>query len=457
MSTLNYLEGKVTPLLFKTFLPMFLASSVNIFMQLAQLYFMDQAAADALYLFSLYIPISLLFVALIEALQISMQVTVATEKGKGNVKNLPTYLRNYWAYSFIATVLIGGMVLLFIPFMYDFLQVPQSLRTSLWLLIAGMVVTHFFLLFTCMISAYLRGIGKVKISAYLTMAMAITHVIVLFICVSFLKLGVYSLIYAMFISTVGVLIVGLVYVQRYENVKLQKLSFLPSTFLQQGIQKLRFVGIPIFISYCVIFVSTFFYTKIVSPFGSDAVAGFGAAYRLHTLCILPSILLGSATSILMNQNAGAKQHIRVYNAYRVGLFYSFALYLGFSVLLFFGRVPFITALIQNQSSQVVAIDFFTIVSPTYFIVGPILTTLMILEQIGKGYQALVMNILYFVSIIIIGFIFTQRTNDLNLFYWSFAGVNVFGLSGVSYGYYVIRKRYFRPSESSVPSKEVVSG
>ena len=54
--------------------------------------------------------------------------------------------------------------------------------------------------------------------------------------------------------------------------------------------------------------------SVVNSFGSEALAGFSAAMRVESICIVPMTAFGNALSSYTAQNLGAKQQERVVKA-----------------------------------------------------------------------------------------------------------------------------------------------
>lgn len=86
-------------------------------------------------------------------------------------------------------------------------------------------------------------------------------------------------------------------------------------------------------------LSAFIMIRIVSYFGTYAIAAFGIATRLDSIALLPSLGLMMALVPIMGQNVGAKKFDRAEkSAYRTAIIA--ALFSGFVGLLFFFFHPF---------------------------------------------------------------------------------------------------------------------
>ena len=55
--------------------------------------------------------------------------------------------------------------------------------------------------------------------------------------------------------------------------------------------------------------------SVVNSFGSETLAGFSAAMRIESICVVPMIGIGNAVSSYTAQNIGANKHKRVEEGY----------------------------------------------------------------------------------------------------------------------------------------------
>ena len=71
------------------------------------------------------------------------------------------------------------------------------------------------------------------------------------------------------------------------------------------------VGIPSSLSQISMSIAFFILISFVAKFGTAAIAAFGAANRLQTIGILPSIAIATAVITMVGQNAGQKKYDRI--------------------------------------------------------------------------------------------------------------------------------------------------
>lgn len=89
----------------------------------------------------------------------------------------------------------------------------------------------------------------------------------------------------------------------------------------------------------------------VTSYGSDAVAGFGVAYRVDQIMLLPALGLSSAVLSIVSNNFGAKQFDRVKECIRLSLY--FGLFVNvIAVILTFSIGRFVISLFDNTPNVI---------------------------------------------------------------------------------------------------------
>ena len=77
------------------------------------------------------------------------------------------------------------------------------------------------------------------------------------------------------------------------------------------------IALPSILQQSTVSIGMLLVQSVVNGFGSEALAGFSAAMRIESLCIVPMTSIGNALSSYTAQNLGARQPERVVQGYRV--------------------------------------------------------------------------------------------------------------------------------------------
>lgn len=440
---IDYLNDRIVPLIYKTFIPMVLASSVSIVTQLANTFFMGHEHKDALYIVGLYIPFSFFMTALIEGFQISNASTVAFEKGKDNLNNISKIINNLLLYGIISSLIIAIFISLVIPQLINFFNVHDGAINTFLKYTRLMVFMTVFSVINAILLSSIRGYGLVKISSGISVLASLSNIILVYIFINFFNLGVYSIVLANFIVISISIFLSAYFLLKYKIFNFTSYFFSLKNMKLEKIVKIKIlnIGIPVAISYFLIFISTFFFNRILMPFGNEVIAGFGAAYRLQTIVLLVSISFGNTLGLIMNQNMGGNNAERAFQVYKKGLINIVGIYIIIGMVIFLGRDLIASFLIADGEVSAHTENYLQIVALSYSIMGPMMSSLLVLEQIGKGLRAFFLNFLYFFLIVVVGWLLTTIYQVESLFYWTISLVNTFAIIGIFYSYVVIKNNF----------------
>lgn len=419
---------------------MIIASIVTMIVQIANIAFMGNTGSEAIYLRSLYTPFAFLSIAIIEGFQISNQVNIARLKGAGDIEGIKHGLINIGMISLAISLGFSLLVYILSPFISSFYNVPVHLSLDFNRFLLAMFLTNALVLISMIFISSLRGYGHVYLATVLSLLYAMLNITFVYVFSFDLNQGIFSIVFANLI--VSLLFIGITSIilakKGILSFRRKYFRLLKSTFIT-----LRNVGLPIALSYIIIFVSVFFFNKIVEPFGIAAVSGFGVAYNIQTFLIIPAIAIGSAIGIIMNSNIGSgeKYFPRVFEAYKKGIIITIAFYLGLSFITFVFKEGLVSMMLDEQEFINNAITYLQIVAPSYLFMGVVLMTITTLEQINKGLFAVVLNILYFFLIIAVGWYLTVAFDELRYFYWTIFFTNILGISSIIYTFIKMRKEF----------------
>ncbi|MEF7658731.1 MATE family efflux transporter [Bacillus thuringiensis] len=135
--------------------------------------------------------------------------------------------------------------------------------------------------------------------------------------------------------------------------------------------------------------------SVVTSFGKDVVAGFGAAQRLDSVIMLPAMALGTAVNSMAGQNIGAKQMNRVHKIAFYAMIYNLVIMFIVAVFIVFLAQFCVKLFIQDKH----AVEFGTKYLQTIAFFYPFLGINFVLNGIvrasGAMIQVLVLNIISF--------------------------------------------------------------
>ena len=111
------------------------------------------------------------------------------------------------------------------------------------------------------------------------------------------------------------------------------------------------IAVPTILQQSIVSIGMLLVQSVVNGFGSGALAGYSAASRIESICIVPMIATGNAVATFTAQNIGAGQKERVQKGYAAsyGLIFGFAVFIAAVIALFKG--PIISSFLQGDTAS----------------------------------------------------------------------------------------------------------
>ena len=111
------------------------------------------------------------------------------------------------------------------------------------------------------------------------------------------------------------------------------------------------IAVPTILQQSIVSIGMLLVQSVVNGFGSGALAGYSAASRIESICIVPMIATGNAVATFTAQNIGAGQKERVKKGYAAsyGLIFGFAVFIAAVIALFKG--PIISSFLQGDTAS----------------------------------------------------------------------------------------------------------
>lgn len=260
-------------------------------------------------------------------------------------------------------------------------------------------ISLLFLLLLHVFGACYRGLGDTKTSMKITFISLIINIVLdpvmIFGLGPFPKLGVQGAALASLISQfIGVLIfVYLVFVKE-QHLRL-KGPWLPRWgIIKQSVS----IGLPSGMAYFLLTANLLITYRVISAYGTHALASVGIGYRIIQTIYLPSVAVADAMAAMVGQNVGAQNTGRVIAVFWTGLRISCVFMILGTIVCWLFPEGLIN--IFSKETQVVqfGIVYLTIISLANLPVGFILTISAVFQGIGRTmpslFGALVDNILF---------------------------------------------------------------
>ncbi|MBT9386232.1 hypothetical protein KM176_20345 [Pseudooceanicola sp. CBS1P-1] len=156
------------------------------------------------------------------------------------------------------------------------------------------------------------------------------------------------------------------------------------------------VGLPVFSSLVVGFVSSSVIFPLLSHLGQEGASAFLVVLRYRIAFMIPAIAIGSAIAILVNQQAeaGPQAHPRTATRYLCwGIGAMLILYAGATALLPLWPAPLdLLVPARSQTLHAATEGMFRQLLVTFFLVAASAMFQVILEQLGRGVQVLIIAI-----------------------------------------------------------------
>lgn len=247
--------------------------------------------------------------------------------GKKEIENLRAAVYHAFLLIMIVTILLNGVVNLFLNPILAFLRVPSEvwnpMKDYLLIIFGGLIATSLYNFFACM----LRALGNSAVPLYFLAVSAIINIILdLLFIIGFhwgIRGAASATITAQYISAIGItiyvlcrcqnVITGWGHIPWNKYILKEILNLSTLTCLQQSVMNFGILMVQ----------------GLVNSFGATIMAAFAAAVKIDTFAYLPVQDFGNAFSTFTAQNYGAGNHSRI----RTGIRQAFIMSISFSIVI----------------------------------------------------------------------------------------------------------------------------
>jgi Na+-driven multidrug efflux pump len=190
--------------------------------------------------------------------------------------------------------------------------------------------------------------------------------------------------------------------------------------LLESARDINRISLPVCAGFVVAFGHSLGFTHIVALFSPTDVAGYGIAYRIQNVVLMPAIALGVGLAININRMTAAREPTPLTRFLPVTMLLTTALYGGVGTLLFVGRSVVAQLSTGDAATAAATAEYLTYSAPAYPIVGAALMLSIFLEETGNGARALAFNAVLTVSQLTLAWYLTNGYHSLRLTYLAVA-------------------------------------
>lgn len=219
--------------------------------------------------------------------------------------------------SFIAFLLVsfvlGGIGLLFGRRIMALLNTPADVLDTATSYLSIYFLGLPFLFMYNIVSSMFNALGKSRIPLYFLIFSSVFNVVLDVVAVTRFKMGVEGVAWATVIAQgLSAVFSFLVFRKVMNRLDRKKEKFFDGAELISMTK----IALPSILQQSTVFIGLMLVQSVVNSFGSEVLAGFSAAMRIESLCIVPMVGIGNALSSYTAQNIGAGELGRVVGGYR---------------------------------------------------------------------------------------------------------------------------------------------
>lgn len=246
------------------------------------------------------------------------------------------------------SIALGGVGLLFSRQIMVLLNTPQNILADATTYLNIYFIGLPFLFMYNVLSSMFNALGKSRIPLYLLIFSSLLNIGLDIWMVGPLKMGVAGAAWATLIAQ------GISAVLSF-SIFLRELKTYPGKlegrfFDLRELQNMGRVALPSILQQSTVSIGMMLVQSVVNSFGSQMLAGYSAAMRIESICVVPMSAMGNAISSYTAQNIGAGKEDRVRSGYRVSYGIIFAIAAAICLVVQLLARPLISLFLEAPSA-----------------------------------------------------------------------------------------------------------
>jgi putative MATE family efflux protein len=388
----DFTEGPISNKMLLFAWPTFIANLLQSSYQfIDSLWVGNLLGADALAAVSVSAPIIFTILAFIIGINSATLTILSQQKGRKDEEGLKKSLNAFVFILGILTLFLGILGFFASSLILRLLGTPDSILPMAEVYLQVNFLGIFFLFGYNFISTILRALGNSKAPMQFVLTAVLLNAVLDPLFIYVFNFGIAGAAYATLISQGTAFLYGL----WYSINKAQVPFSLPHVPEKKEIQKVLKLGLPGGLQMVAVSSGMIAIMAVINSFGTEVVAGFGAAQRIDSIILLPAMTLGSVVNSMSGQNIGAVRWDRVTEIAKKGTILILICSTLISAAVFLSAEFLIRLFVQDPASVRFGTAYLQIVAFFYPFLGINFILNGIARSSGAMMQVLVLNIISF--------------------------------------------------------------
>lgn len=398
-------KGNPTRLMLSFALPVCLGNIFQLFYSLADTRIVGSTLGNkALAAIGATTAITTLLIGFLQGLTNGFSIIVAQCFGAKQTDQLKKASAGTFLLSFITTILLTALALLFLNPLLHLLNVPQDLFDSasayIRILLIGMLITMLY----NALAGILRAVGDTVAPLLFLICASLLNIVLDLTFILIFHLGVRGAAYATILSQMVSVVLCFTYMwKRYPIFHLEKADFHLDSKM---VKKLYSSGFSMALMMSLVFFGTLALQCTINTFGTDTIVAHTAARKVTEFNFLPISVMGITMSTFCSQNFGAGQFNRVKTGIRQSLLLCW-LWVLVIIFLAYTCAPFFIYLVTGTKETTVTAPaslYLKVNSLFYFVSSGISILRNGLQAIGDHITPVFSSLIELVGKILIAFL-----------------------------------------------------
>lgn len=390
MQLLDFTQGNIVKKMIVFSVPIFIANLLQTSYQIIDsLWVGNLLGANALGAISVSATVIFTMLSFIIGISNATLTVLSQYRGANDEEGLKRALNAFVFVLSLLTCIVGFFGILFSSSILRLLGTPETIFPEAKMYLQVNFFGIVFLFGYNFIITVLRALGNSRAPLKFVIVAVVLNTILDPIFIAVLGLGIQGAAIATVVSQASAFIYGLYYSMKIAKVPFSR-PYIPT---KEELWKIFHLGLPSGLSMMVISGGSMAVMSVVASFGEEVVAGFGAAQRIDSLLVLPSMTIGTAITSMAGQNIGARAWERVSQIARTGLLVIACVAFSISIITFIGAPYFIGLFVNDTETIEFGTSYLRTVAFFYPFLGVNFVLNGVVRASGAMFPALILNII----------------------------------------------------------------